>query len=144
MAVQGFFPPCMMAGVLYTPELEHDYGDQWRWEKAWALVLLLTDGTVQTEPLPGVPRTAGGRWEILHNPIIPTQDPRLQIRLALSDVTLGGSDEGQHFDLQPVLDFQSSLGQFIWPGTGIDGVGIMMDYVKGAVWFPVQLLAAGP
>ena len=145
MALRGDLPPCARAGILFTPQLEIDYGDQGRYELAWTLVLLLHDGTVRIQQLPGdgtLLRPASGRWEILPNDRMPDDDPRLQIRLSLRNIDLGYSDDLYNFDLQPVTDLRSRVGQWqlTWPG-GIDGVGIMMDYARGVMWIPVQLQA---
>jgi hypothetical protein len=149
MAFQGQLTPHAVAGLLFVPELGVDYGTTYRGvEMAWAFVVLLGDGSVQTQPLGGPdhrPRMHNsGRWWTTDNDTVSTDDPRLRTRLVLRDISLGGSNSGRrhNFDLLPVFCLvreQLVQGQLVWPG-GINGCGIMMDYSQDAMWIPLQIL----
>jgi len=124
MSFRGTYPPRTKAGLLYTPT-----------RMGWHLVLLLPDGQVESEALLGAPalRIRNGIWRML--PQTHYQD----LMLALRDIDLSSFGGLMDFNLEPV---PSNL-VLTWPG-GVDGHGIMMDYSMGAIWMPLEILAADP
>jgi hypothetical protein len=145
MAFQGQLTPHARAGLLYVPELGADYGTVYRgFEMAWAFVVLLDDGMVQTQPLGGPNDSVrtSGTWQFHDNDTVSRDaDPRLRTEMLLRDISLGGDCSHHHdFDLEPVFCLvQGPIvygGQLVWRG-GIHGCGIMMDYSRGAMWIPL-------